>query len=221
MENEHINLLSLNNYILISTKTNNIYMDENFMCYIFDKKSNANNFISSNKKNDIEVKLNKNNKAKNFCEYLYSIGFRNIIFSRNGKRIDIPVEKSTNQIKYNSPYTSAMLLRLKQTGEKKYLKGLNKSKFYTPVIIKDRKVKEHPSIKYSYASVNKNGKYYLLFSTVKEFDVWNNLQGNIWKPLEVDINNFDRIRTTNPILLDAASNKIVLTKELINIIKEI
>ena len=220
MEAEHINLLTLDNYIIKSTITKDIYMDENFVCHIFDKKSSAEFFIKDNKITDVQVILNDNKKAKDFCENLYSTGFRKIIFYKKDKEIEISVEKPTFQIQYNNPYASAMLLRLKQTGAKKYLRALYNAKFFAPVIVKDREIAHHPIIKYSYASVKKSGTYYLLFSTLKEFEKWNLSQGNVWKPLKVSIKDFDRIRNNNPILLDSLSKKIILNKECIRIIKE-
>ena len=220
LEQEHINLLSIDNYILMSDITNEIYIDEQFNCHIFDKKSKAELFIKEHSLKSVKPILNNHKKPKEFCELLYSMGFRMIKYTRKDVLTEIGVEKPALQIGYHNAYASGVTLRLLQTGEKKYLRGLYNAKFFTPVSISDRDKGKHPNIIYNCASLKNSKKNYLLFTTLSEFEEWNKSQKQDWKPLKMSIMEFERIRNNYPIILNPLSSKIVLKNEHIKIIKE-
>ena len=58
---------------------------------------------------------------------------------------------------------------------------------------------------------NDANKYYILFTTLQEFEKWNKDKKEDWKPLEINIRDFGRIRKGSPIVINPANDKQIFT----------
>ncbi|WP_027432040.1 SseB family protein [Lachnospira multipara] len=217
-----MNILSLNEfYMIMSSKTKKPYINKQYNCYMFDTKKSADDFIAQFPSANIFISDKiKNFKSKVFLEKLYNLGIKNIILEFKKEKIIIATEKPELRFLLYNPLTEGYLLQLRQSGGKKYLRDLWNCNFFTAVRVEKRKYAKHPIIQYPFATIKNNGKFFLLFSSIDDFNKWNNTQECIWSPMEININKFDRIRNRNPIIINPNSDRIVLTNNLIKIIKE-
>ena len=72
---------------------------------------------------------------------------------------------------------------------------------------------------YVYATLKKNMEFYVFFSTLAEFDKWNSQQRDEWKPLEIYMGDFKKIRKQNPIIINPLSDMLILTGEQVDDMK--
>lgn len=221
MEQEYIDLLTLNEYYLImSAKTGKPYMDRDYSCYMFELHSDAETFCTEIP--DTISAESKNYKQIEFCTGFYSYGIRNIkVFPRGKTCINIPL--GINDVKkqfYNSE-ANGLVYRLKQTSEKKYLRELKNVPLFAPVLINPRLPKQYPDIHYCYATFSgSDSVYYILFTTLQEFEQWNKEQKENWRPLEVSLSKFQQIRNGKSILINPVKDKLILTDKQIIIALE-
>ena len=220
MKEEYINLLTLKKFYKVqSDKTGQMFMDKDFNCYLFEKKSDAQAYMSEI--TDISIVNADIPRPTIFCDELYIYGFKNIRVFTDSKFVDIPISSTKRpcQLTMYNPESDGNILRLKQTCKKKYLSSLYNSTFYSPVLITDRMVGKHPVLHYLYAEYS-NSKYYVLFSSIKAFNDWNSKREEDWKPLETNIARFERIRMKNPIIINPDTDKILISNEFIKYIME-
>jgi len=219
MTSDEKNLLMLNAFFLIvSDKTNDAYLDKSFNCYLFQTKSAADAFVGSSKQK-ISVREAKHYLLRDFWS-MYGRGAKGVcVFLRGeNKPQNITLSKEDAQdavAQYYNNETNGYLNRLQQTSEKKYLSALASGIFFTPVNIRARKEKEYPYLHYSYATFKDDVQYFLLFSTLQEYESWRSYQETNWEPMEVTIKKFGRIRGKNPVLINPLSNKLILTHKLL------
>ena len=195
MKQEHINLLTLKEYhLIISSKTSRPYIDAEGNCYMFEIRSDAEAFTKEVK--DTYFDKAQYYKQAVFCSEFYSYGIKGINVTRARAKdiITVPIEKDDVKNQFYNPEANRLLLRLKQTGYKKYLKQMKDIVLYAPVIIDPRFPKQHPKIHYSYATHDAGSKYYVLFSTLQDFESWSKTQDAHWKPLEVTFTKINQIR---------------------------
>ena len=209
MEQKYVNLLTLTEYYLVSsTITDKPYIDEALNCYLFTKKSDAEAFSGELK--DTKV-LDAKTYRLQFITELYGYGVKNIrVMTRESKFSNIPVEKADAAKQYANPETCRNLILLKQTLKKKYAKALKKGMFIAPILIDPRFEKRYPELHYSYATFDGNDRYYVLFTTLKEFEKWNAEQPQDWKPVEMQLYKVGRIRKNNSVLINPLSDKVIL-----------
>ena len=214
MEKDDINLLTLKEYYLVeSLLTQKPFFDEKMRCYLFEIKSDASAFCKDMK--NVKI-LDAKTYRTLFVSELYGYGATSIrIKPRNGGFKDIAVDNDIKQRKYLNPETCKNIIMLRQTSKKKYARNLKNGKFLSPVLIDPRYVKKYPEIHYSYATFNNDSRYYILFTTLEEFEDWNEEQPQDWKPVELQLHKVGRIRKKNSVLINPLSEKIVLDDSLI------
>ncbi len=225
MDNKFMTVLTCNKYyIIMARKTKKPYIDANYNCYLFNERKEAESFMAKIKEYNEDVYLSDSDKEINsaikFSNDMNNIGVKNIVARFNKEDYIIPTEKPDFKYLLYNPVTSGNLLRLSQTSQKQYLRNLYSGTFYTAISLDKRKFGRHPIIRYSFVTIKGMGRYFILFSSLHEFYEWNKTQDNKWSPMETNISKFDRIRMGNPIIINPHLDKIVLTKSLINIIKE-
>lgn len=217
MTQDHVNLLTLKEfYMILSEKTQRPYLDINYACYLFDTKSEADVFAKSLDK--CTVKNSQYYRAKILCTDLLTFGIKSIKIKEKGNDsfVDIPINTKDGKNIYYNEACNRYLLRLKQTSQKKYLFKLKDVNFLAPILIDIRKKASYPGLHYSYAYLNDDASYFLLFSTLKEFEEWQNSQLLNWKPMELNLKKFGRIRGSSPVLINPLSDKMILTSKQIN-----
>lgn len=215
MDSAYKNIIELKEYYIVkSSKTNKPYLDEYFNCYLYETTFEFDDFSKKFTDTYIETKPEHLTPATYMIEF-YSYGINNIIVKQaNKKEIKIPLENDPDIKKqYYNRETNRNLLRLKQTGEKRYLRELKDKDFFVPLYIEERNPMEYTQIKYSYAYFDKTSKYYLLFSTLQEFNNWNNEQNKKYQPLKMTLNSFEKIRKKNELLINPQTDKILLLNE--------
>lgn len=219
MDKENTSLLTLPEYFLIeSVLTKKPYFDEEARCYLFEKKSDAQAFSDEIK--DTKIAEPKHYRLQ-FITELYGYGAKGIrIMQRDNVFKDIPVEKGDAKKRYFNPEASLNITLLKQTSKKKYAKALKKAHFLAPVLIDPRFTKRYPELHYSCAVTDDDSRFYILFTTLKEFDEWNNAQPQDWKAVEMQLHKVGRIRKGNSILINPLSDMIILQdKQIMEILK--
>ena len=210
MTQENINLLSLSEfYKVISTKTNNVYIAADNSCYLFDNTMDATEFIKKVPNTTLsEIELLK---PSIFVTDMYNLGIEKINIKKGTEDqfTTIEITKDDCKKKFFNNITNRNILHLLQTGDKQYLKNLKSCKFICPVFIKMRFPKQYSSLHYACAKKDEK-KYYILFTTMEEFERWNELQENKYKPLEVDFVKESSIRRKESIIINPLSNKLII-----------
>ncbi len=228
MSEDDKNLLTLTPYYVIySSNTNQPYIDSDGHCIFFEVHIEAEGYIEAvNKKipDTLKIQDSKQFKIKELCADLYNLGAIGIsVHKRAQKPINVFLSESdAKRAKKGTLFnndTSRYVLRAQETHQKQFLRILKNRPFYAPIIISDRKEKQYPHVSYCYATFKTNEQFYILFTTLDEFNQWNATQQNEWSPLEVYVSKFDRIRKGNPVLINPMSNKFFLTNHTFNIIK--
>lgn len=212
MTEKQIQLLTTRSYYVVySNITKKPYIDEEFSCYMIEDKEKKKEIAK-----DTYIKNQPTINSKILISSYYQYGIKGIKVLLKGKDVYeyIKIEKKDVLPKfYYNCFLNRNINMLKQTCKKKYLKEMYKAKYIAPVIIKRRKSGEYPKVQYIYATVKKNMEYYVLFSTVDEFEYWNKKQNLHCSPLQVHITDFDKIRKEHPVLINPSSDKLILTDE--------
>lgn len=214
-----MNALTLEEYhLLTSEKTEKPYIDEKGRCYLFYLRSEAERFISD--MSDIKIEDARHFRIQ-FVAELYGYGIKTIrLKQKGGDVVEIPIDKGDVKREYTNQLASLSVTLLKQTSKKKYMKALKGAVFLVPVLIDPRIEKRYPDMHYSYATSDGNDKYYCLFTTLREFNLWNAEQAQEWKPVELPLYKIGRIRGHEPVIINPTSDAIILTdKQLLEIMK--
>ena len=221
MNKEDLNYLTLTEYILVKSKrTGRPYIGKDYTCYFFEVPSEAQKFADTLNKDGDKVELEKATYyTKNtFCTSFWSYGIEKIhVKTRNKDANIINISKEDTIKKFYNHDGCKHLYRLMDSGLKSEFRALAKETYYSPVIISRRIEKEHPSVHYMYAYIpNDTNKYFILFTTLQEFEKWkfekwNENKKEDWKPLEINIRDFGRIRKGSPIVINPANDKQIFT----------
>lgn len=207
------NLLLGNYYTVNSKKTGKPYVDSKRRVYIFDNTMDARNFMDTNP----EVVLNDGEtiKQRQFVTAIYDMGAKYIAVKRGiadeFSVIEIELEDCLKN--YYNPQASYSAIRFKQTSDLKYLHNFNNCTFLCPTYIERRHYQMFGKTNYACARTKSNQIFYLLFTSMAEFNKWNESQGNKFKPLEVDILKEERIRKGGSVLINPLSDKIIIKDE--------
>lgn len=221
MDREAYNIFTMGEfYLIMSTLTGKPYIDQNYDAYMFETKSDASAFCSSIE--GTEVKNAEHYRIKEHCTEFYNYGIQNINIKRvNDEIVKVPMLKSdVKEQRYYNPIANGNILRLKQTLKKQYLRNLKEAVFLAPVNIEIRYKKQFPRVNYSYASFTNGEQFFILFTDLIEFEKWNESQNNIWKPMELDLRRFGRIRKEHAVLINPLSDKLILSNKQIKIALE-
>ena len=221
MTQDEINKLTQKEmHLIISPLTKHPYIDEQDNCYMFELMREASDYVK-------EKPGTAYDKAQFYrqiiCSDLYAIGAKRIIIKQANvsKPIEIEIDKSSVKKQFYNVDTSRLVYQIKQTKKKKYLLKLIDRIFYMPVLIDVRVKKHYPHLHYSYATFNGDDLNYLLFTTLQEFDKWNESQNGKWKALETTLIKFESIRNGKAIFINPLHEQLILTdKQLKMILKE-
>lgn len=204
-------------YIIYSVITKRIYLGEEYECYVFETKSDAQNYIEilqeQNEKtyHGESVEINEKNLTD-----IIDQGAKKLVVQLRDKEdfLDIKLtEMETKRKRYTNQMLQGLICRLKQTKKAKYLRGMKKAKFIMPILLDKREKKNFPSFHYIYATMGRGVKYYVLFSTLYEFEEWNKRQEKSWKCIEIIMEDFEKIRQGNAIIINPLSDMLVLTSK--------
>lgn len=210
MTEEHLNLLTLTNYYCIkSTKTNAVYIDNNNRCFLYEVKSEAEGNFSGK---DIEI-LPLKNYAPMYLTEVYAVGADKLcIVSRGNKETDIPI--GVEDIKKQHMYhrTNQLIHKLQETGMSQYLYDLKRENVICPISIEPRYPKQYQKIHYCIVGI-RNKWMFLLFTSLNEFNKWNETQKSNWNPLELTFEKLSTIRKKSGVLINPLSNSLLLTHE--------
>lgn len=215
MEQKFVNLLTLNEYYpVISSITKRPYIDKDYACYLFEVQNEGIAFC--NETENVYLDFAKTYKQAEICIGAYSAGIKKIIIvQRDGIKTEIPLSKKDVPRGYYNGKCNYLITKLKETKKKAYLNELKNKTFLTPAMVDPRIEKDYPTIHYCYAyTKGEKRKLYILFSTLDEFNKWNETKGyKKWKPLNVELKTFGRIRRHNPVVINPLSDKLILSNE--------
>ena len=220
MKQEDINLLTLKGYyVMESTITRKPYIDRDFHCFMIEDDETADRMVKTIR--DIRKPEKNYYRQSTFCTEFYSLGIKGIhvkTAKKDGFQ-DVSVKHIDASFpRFYNPEVNGNILLLLETCEKKYLEALKGLPFITPVMIDPRMPKHYPGLHYCYATFESEEQYFLLFSTLQEFEEWSESQRpKIWQPLSVTIRSFGRIRGTNSVLINPLSFSLVLNNKQVDI----
>lgn len=159
-------------------------------------------------------------KPKPFISMCYGAGVDQIRVKSvmNDSYVNITVQKDDAGCQFYNREAERNILRLKQTRQKKYLLKLAEQHFLSPIMIDEREEGQYPIIHYSYAMLAEGKIYYLLFTTIQEFEQWNLTQSVNFFPNQTSFQDLNKIRGNYPVLINPLSDLLVLTnKQIISI----
>lgn len=214
MNKDEINVLTLSKfYQIFSDSTKRLYIDKNFRCYLFEAEREAKQFCEKIEGTYYNTDSSSYIKQSPFVSLCYSLGIDTIRVKsvKREKYVDIKITKEDARHQFYNGETEKNILRLKQTKKSKYLKELADSFFISPVMIDKREEGQYPIIHYSYAMIPGGNVYYLLFTTLQEFDKWNDTQNKIYSPNKTTLQDLNRIRNNHPVLINPSSDQLILT----------
>lgn len=168
------------------SKTKRAYLDRRFYLYLFEIKSEAEGFITSLGEG-MEIKDLAYYKNEDFDKF-YRHGAEGInLILKNHKTVDIPLTKEVlTKRKYDSHEAQKNLVRLIETNEDQYLKGLKMTYFIVPASVEPKIKGLFPKLSYSNCELRtRNKNYGTVFTTESDFDDWNKTQNNAWQPLRI------------------------------------
>lgn len=212
MTPDETNLLTLHEYyVIMNTSLNKPYIDEQYGCHLFDASMQADAFIGK------KAYLSKTDKQsltqKTYSTQWYSYGIRSITIHqfKEKKTVVIPITEKDCLHQYYNAETNGNLVLLSETSKAKYLYKLARAPLLAPINIEPRTPGHTPKLAYCYATgIQGDTPYYILFSTIQECTKWNEQMPQKWKPLEVNLATFGRIRKGSPVLINPLTDKIVL-----------
>lgn len=214
MQERDTNVLSIKSfYMLMSTATGRPYLSDANACYLFETKTDGEGF-SEGTPGTILADARVLSPQEYMQGGFYGLGIEKIILKERAADFrTIPIEKADASLKQHyNPEAYRLLLRLKQTGDSKYLRKMKDLPFLAPTKIDKRLTGQYPSVHYSYADAGQKGSYYVLFVNIQEFDSWNQQNGGEWSPLAISLTDHQRIRGKNHVLINPLSEKLVLTQ---------
>lgn len=219
MTQDEINKLTLKEMHLInSTLTKRPFLDERDNCYMFELMREASDFV----KDHPGTEYGKAQFHRQIvCNDLYAIGAKHIVIKHaNATAVSVEIDKNSVKKQFYNVPASRLVALIKQTKKKKYLLELNNQTFYMPILIDVRVPKHYPHLHYSYATFNGDDYNYLLFTTLQEFDKWNEAQDNKWKALETTLVKFDSIRKGKSIYINPLYEQLILTDKQLKLISK-
>ena len=197
-------------YIIISTATERLYLDEERKAYLFFLKSEAIAFISSHENTKVSKAVFRNQKK--LLSVCYGAGAVHLVITRNSKEELIAL--TPNRVEpgfYNTDLNAAICL-LKETKEEKYIQDMVKEPFLVPVRIKsDNDTQE---IVYGIARHHDKGSFsFLAFSDLDEYQKWADVVAG-WKPLMVPFDVMCQIGKQHGYIINLMGNRLAFPYQL-------
>ena len=214
MTDKERNLLELGEYyIIMAADTKKPYIDDDRSVYIYDTIGEALAFCKTHPgtyKDTKPVTLNQ----RFYCNKFYALGIEKIVLKKvNKEAIIIPlVREDIKNRQFFNHDGNAHINCLIQSKKKKYLRALKNDDLYCPLIIVPRLTKQYQILKYCKATYN-NAEYMILFSTIQEFDSWNETQGKKWKPMKTSLVKIEQERHGLPVLINPFSDHLILSSQ--------
>lgn len=210
MQSEHVNLLTIKEFhIIYSDITKKIYIDDKGRCYLFEIRSEAEQFINQVK--NVYLSNARHIKQIEFCTEFFAQGVNTIrakIREKSGY-IDIPLAKGDAKKQYYNENAQRAILQILHTNKRAFLKEFASFDFLSPIKIEVRQAKKHPIVHHCYASTSGDDRYYVLFSTLQEFNSWNETQGNKWNPLKINLAKLKQVRGNNKVVINPLSDALI------------
>lgn len=198
--------------------TSDYFLDKNNNAYFFAAQKDIDSFIA-NLSSDVKIihtKYPEKLMLKDLLSNLYSIGAKTANFkviNSTNKIIALPVEIPIEgqKIHYNQSSKHNALL-LKETHKKRYIKELQNCAFICAALLPQRKEEEYPIVKYAYALIDKQ-KYYLLFTSLPEFEKWNKNQDKDYLPIKTTFEDFSIITNSAGFFIDSYTSMLILNNK--------
>ena len=225
MNQDEINTLTLTTYyILRSKKTGRIYIDEENTAHLYEVQKDANEYIE---KTDDSLYFDKPEsvRALFLCTEIYDQGGDRIYVkkaNKSGIYIEVTGDYKNKEVKkqfYNHELNGS-INKLRQTLKKKYLREMKDMNLIIPIKIDPRMPKQQQRIHYAYTKLSEKEEMYFAFSTLKEFNDWNKSQNEQFSPYEMRIGLFIIKHEDKGIIINPETDNLVLTQQLIGVIKE-
>lgn len=212
MDREYLKLLAdTKYYVLYSERTKKPFIDKNGNTYAFQIKREADEFIKLLPvpcyiKEPITLEQNK--QIVDF----YAMGSGNLRIRKGGEDFkDIPIRANdVPRTIYYNPELNFDIELLKETSEKQYMDALNRDFFFIPVALPDRSLGSFPVIYYVDAFLKSGQHYVVLFSTVDEFNKWNEIYNKNCVSLKVKMEKIKKIVKDRDVIINPMSDKLFL-----------
>ena len=197
-------------YMVASYITKKPYIGSNNEVYLFADKVEGLEYIEKKKLKKAYLENKKTYRLGNLCNEMYFIGAKKIVYKlKEEKEVSFRIDTADLKKDYYNNESNGLILRLQETNAKKYLVSLFSSTFLVPIKIDPRHKTEYPKQHYCTALI-KDEPYYILFTTLKEFEEWQKSQDNVYKPLEITIAKMARIRQHKGLFINPLSDKLLL-----------
>lgn len=198
-------------YIILSTVTKKPYLDESGACIITEDMEDA-KFYTENIPNTYIS--DKSDFVRINIIILY--GADTLIYKGSKQKVQTYAldQKDMSPIEYLNSRCNFLIHQLMQTNKKKYLKELKDIPILCPISIDERQYAKYSYVHYSIGLLN-NRQHLILFSSIQEFEEWNNTQKNIWKPLETTIFKIEHERRNAGICINPLTDKLILSDKLL------
>lgn len=212
MEREYLKLLAdTKYYVLYSEKTKKPFIDKKGNTYAFQIKREADEFIKALPVPcyiEEPITLEQNKQIVTF----YSMGSENLRIRKSGEDFkDIPIKANdVPRTIYYNPDLNFDIELLKETSEKQYMDALGRDFFFIPVALPERNMGSFPVIYYVDALLKSGQHYVVLFSTVDEFEKWNEAFKKNCSPLKVKMEKIKKIIKDRDVIINPMSDKLFL-----------
>lgn len=199
-------------YLIESTVTNDIYIDNENRCHAFLRQEKAVSFCEEHENTRVsDMKYIEMNDLDQMC---YAAGADSIIFQAGEETEEhIIVEKNLPLLPYNHTLNRA-IAKIKHTKSTKNLAELSLSHYIVAARVYNG---DETKIVYAVAEhkiLQDLGKLYIVFSNLDEFSIWQ-MNCPDWEPLRVDYNGLLRITGKNGIMINPSGNRLILTGEML------
>ncbi len=221
IEEKLMNILGTRKFTRIfSSKTNNLYMDNAFRCYLFESPGDAGAFAKATE--DVYPKdENAYIKTGQFLTQCYADGFDLIRMktAASGEYTDIPLKKKDVKKQYFNREANRDITMFKETWLAKYLRDLYHREFLCPVLIEKRQPGKYPGVHYATAVTGDGLVCHILFTTLQAFDSWNGSNNNKFLPNKTGFAEFASIRKERAVIINPETDRLFLDDKTISKIK--
>lgn len=221
MTQEEKNLIQLSKFTIIKDKrTSKPHLDHDFSCLLYELYTDADAYVNRKENKDLYIE-NSDIYTPEKISAIYAEGVQEltlILKDKSQKKIKIGPDDLISGF-YNNKANGIILL-LKQTLEKQYLRMMKDIRIFAPVYIKSRFPKRYPEIHYSYAKFNEKDAFYVLFTTLQEYEEWVKTQDEKIQLMETTFVGYKNIYKNNSIIINPLSDKLILNKSHLKILNE-
>lgn len=222
MKASYAQILSTKSYhAIVSVPSKHFYIDRQNRCYLYENESDAKAFCET-QPDKLSISQKRQFNLQKLLIKLFNMGAAKVkVKTSDGISCEIPIEEKDVPLGYYNPVATYNILRLLQTGEKKYLRELKNCDFLAACYVPNRKTGEYPKLHYAYATIpfadGKEENFLLLFTTINSFQKWTQLQPEtVFSPIRMSI---ARLRTTvgaTSLMFNPGTEELLLTADQAN-----